>query len=310
MAVPGLEPDLDPVRDVRAAVRACRARDYNMDGIPMFLAPEDLAQKRPGESGTQKNRLVRLAQHYLDELGGEPARAADALEVLAAHHFGSVAREAGGGPFLRAVNFHNTPRARRGVYERQILDLGERFAAVDEAGIHALLSGETPSRAAPGVLPVFYEGYRNNYEVALPLLERAGLRGWFFVVTGFVDAPVEDQYAFGRAHHIGLAEDNRPGERCAMTWDELRDVVARGHVAAAHTATHCAVYSVRTPEDVRRELVEPRERLESELEVEVRTLAWLLGAPYGTHPWAEVAAREAGYRLLFSNTKVQRMAEP
>jgi len=73
---------------------------------------------------------------------------------------------------------------------------------------------------------------------ALPLLERAGLRGWFFIPTSFIEAPVPEQHAFARAHHIGLTDDDQAGGRCAMTWDELRYVVFRGHVVACHTATH------------------------------------------------------------------------
>ena len=92
-----------------------------------------------------------------------------------------------------------------------------------------------------------------------------------------------------------------------MTWDELRDVASRGHVVACHTATHCAISDVRTPEDVQRELVRPRRRLEQELGREVRTLAWLSGAPYGGNDRVDPAVREAGYRLVFSNTKIQRL---
>jgi peptidoglycan/xylan/chitin deacetylase (PgdA/CDA1 family) len=303
-------PPFDPVPDVRAAIWACKTRDYNMEGIPMFLALEDLAQGKSAMPVTGDGPLDDLARHYLDMLGGEPVHAAAAQEVLAAHHFVPAEGEDPGGPLLRAVNFHNTSRDRRGEYERQILELGERFAAIDEAGLHALLSGEGTLLSRPAVLPVLYEGYRNNYEVALPLIERAGLRAWFFVVTGFIDAPVEEQCAFARSHYIGLSGNDRPRERCAMTWDELRDVVARGHVVACHTTTHCAASSISTPDDARRELFHSRERLEEELGTEVQTLAWLLGAPYGEHHRADAGVRAAGYRLVFSNAKIQRIFEP
>jgi peptidoglycan/xylan/chitin deacetylase (PgdA/CDA1 family) len=281
-----------------------------MEGIPMFLALEDLARREPAMPVTGNGLLDDLARHYLDRLGGEPVHAAAAQEVLAAHHFVPADGEDFGGPLLRAVNFHDTSRDRWGKYEHQILDLGERFASIDEAGLHALLSGEGNPPPKPAVLPVLYEGYSNNYEVALPLIERAGLRAWFFVVTGFIDAPVGKQYAFARSHYIGLSGDDRPGERCAMTWDELRDVVARGHVVACHTTTHCAVSSISTPGNARRELLHSRERLEEELGIEVQTLAWLLGSPYGEHDRADAAVREAGYRLIFSNAKIQRISEP
>jgi peptidoglycan/xylan/chitin deacetylase (PgdA/CDA1 family) len=139
------------------------------------------------------------------------------------------------------------------------------------------------------------------------LLERAGLRGWFFIPTSFIDTPVLEQHAFARTHHIGLTGEDRAGDRCAMTWDELRDVVARGHVVACHTATHCAIVDVETREDVQRELAGSHQRLEQELGREVRILAWLSGAPYGENGRVDAAVREEGYRLVFSNTKIQRL---
>ena len=40
---------------------------------------------------------------------------------------------------------------------------------------------------------------------------------------------------------------------------------------------------------------------------EVRILAWLSGAPYGENGRVDAAVREEGYRLVFSNTKIQRL---
>lgn len=39
------------------------------------------------------------------------------------------------------------------------------------------------------VLLTFDDGYRDNYDIAFPVLRRHGLRATFFLVTGFVDAP-------------------------------------------------------------------------------------------------------------------------
>lgn len=287
----------------------------------MFVALEDLALgSRELPAG---GRLGRLAEDYLERLVGgrdriSPGDAATALEVLAAYHFDPVEGESlrtnaaslGGhaaGPLVRAVNFHNTPRARADEIERWLLEAAELFAAVGERELDAMLDGPQGEPGKPLLMPVFYEGYRNNYEVALPMLERAGLRGWFFIPTAFIDTPVGEQYDFTRRHYIGLTGEDYPGKRCAMSWDELREVVARGHVVACHTATHCSIFDLRGPEDVRRELVDSRVRLEEELGVEVRTLAWLLGTSFGEDPRADAAVHAAGYRLVVSGAKIQRL---
>jgi Polysaccharide deacetylase len=310
-----------PVTDLERAILDCKRRDYNLDGIPMYLVLEDPTSD-PAPRSAEGGRLGRLVADYLGRLvaGRDQASLPDvatALEVIAAYHFdpengeapvtGAALGKLATGPLVRTINFHNTIGAHAARLERQLMAAGERFDAVDEDDLDGLLSGRAWHGRKPPLIPVFYEGYRNNYDVALPLLERAGLRGWFFIPTSFIDTPVPEQYAFARAHHIGLTDEDRAGDRCAMTWDELRDVAARGHVVACHTATHCAIVDVGTPEDVQRELVDSRRRLEQELGREVTILAWLSGAPYGENERVDAAVREEGYRLVFSNSKIQRL---
>ena len=211
------------------------------------------------------------------------------------------------GPLVRTLNFHNTPARRAAEYERQLRAAGAWGVGADEDELEALLAGRVRPRR-PVVLPLMFEGYRNHYDVALPLLERAGLRGWFLVPTGFLDAPVAEQAAFAGAHELGLTEDEHGDGRFAMSWDELREVAARGHVIACHTATHTGIDALATPEGVHAELVVPRRRLEDELGVRVRTIAFLWGAAHGDGDPADAAMRAAGYRLVVSNARIQRIA--
>ena len=311
-----------PVADLARAVRACKLRDYNLEGIEMFLALEDDGTASEAGAG----RLGQLAEGYLERLVSGRNRAslddvATALEVLAAYHFDPVRGEdlrtntatlgrLASGTLIRAINFHNTPQALADEVERRLLETGELFSAVGEEDLDALLSGDRPGHLdKPPVMPVFYEGYRNNYDVALPILERAGLRGWFFIPTAFINTPVSEQYDFARSHYLGLTSEDYPGKRCAMSWDELREVVDRGHIIACHTATHCWIPGLRNEEEARRELGDSRRQLEEELGREVRTLAGLLGTSYGEDRRADAFIREAGYRLVVSNTKIQRIPE-
>jgi peptidoglycan/xylan/chitin deacetylase (PgdA/CDA1 family) len=126
------------------------------------------------------------------------------------------------------------------------------------------------------------------------------------VPTGFVDVPEADQHAWGHRHEIAVAPGART--RIAMTWDELRDVVARGHVVAAHTASHCGAADLVDDAAVDRELVAPRRRLEDELGVAVQTVALLWGTPAGRDPVLDAHLRGAGYRFVFANAAIQRLA--
>ncbi len=204
---------------------------------------------------------------------------------------------------VRAVNFHNTPRHRAAEYDRQLGELAERFDSVTEDGLLGFLStGRWPGR--PGVIVALYNGYRNNWDVMRPLLDRHGLAGWFFVVTGYVDCPAAEQLAFGAAHNLATIEGEYPDGRYALSWDEVRALDQAGHVIASHTQSHSRVSD---GDRLRDEILGSQEDFRRGLGRPVRALAWLGGAAFGEDAAADALLREAGYEFLVSNLRVQRV---
>ena len=208
-----------------------------------------------------------------------------------------------------ALNLHHMPAPRTDAYAAQLAELrGVAHRGLDEAGLQALLDGRDHAEdERPIVVPVLYEGYRSSYEVALPLVEALGLTAWLVVPPAFLDTPVAEQAAFAEAHELTPSPDEDP--RVAMTWDELRDVVARGHVVCCHTASHVGHGSIRDEADARRELVASRARLEAELGRPVRTICFVWGPEWGLDPAVDAHVAAAGYELLISNTRIQRLPD-
>lgn len=212
------------------------------------------------------------------------------------------------GSTIRVINYHNTPASRADEYERQLTMAAERFSACTELDVLALFDSGTWHKDAPGVIPVFYEGYVNNFEVALPMVERLGLTAWFFIPSAFLSVPVPQQREFAATHKIGLV--NEGGERVALSWDEVREIEARGHVIASHTRHHTGI-SLDTPDDVlSEEILGSQREFEEQLGHPVRTFAWLYGSEYGSDARADRYVRQAGYELLFSNFRLQRLSHP
>jgi peptidoglycan/xylan/chitin deacetylase (PgdA/CDA1 family) len=212
---------------------------------------------------------------------------------------------AAGAP-IRAVNFHNTPRHRTGDYDRELRLLAERFSTPTEDDLDAFLATGRWPGPRPGVVIALYNGYRNNFDVFRPLLEKHGLRGWFFVATGYVDCPVPDQLAFGAAHTLATIPDEYPDGRYALSWEELRELDRSGHVIASHTRSHSRV-SGTDAAALESEIVGAQEDFRRGLGRPVRAFAWLMGAPYGENPLADRAVDRAGYDFLFSNFRIQRL---
>ncbi len=209
------------------------------------------------------------------------------------------------GPMIRAVNFHSTPRARAGEYEEQLKRLSRSFSSVNEDELDLYLATGRWNKSKPGVIIAIYEGYRNGYDVLLPLLERYGLIGWFFVITGFVKAPPAEQLAFAGSHSIYMATREYADGRYALSWSELREI-DRKHVVACHTRSH--IFLAPLDSAAREsEIVGSHRDLVEHLGHPVRSFASFGGPPYGQGPSTDRLVDNAGFQFVFSNLKIHRL---
>ncbi|WP_321991162.1 polysaccharide deacetylase family protein [Marispirochaeta aestuarii] len=104
----------------------------------------------------------------------------------------------------------------------------------------------------------FDDGTLDQYAVAAPELDKRGIRGTFFVVTGFVDR--------------GAWQDG-PFLRRLFSWEQARDLAWRGHEVASHTVHHIDLAA--HPAEAAEELSRSRERLMDELPwVPAVSLGW------------------------------------
>lgn len=216
------------------------------------------------------------------------------------------ALDAARAPVIRAVNFHNTPRVREAELARQVAQLARDFSSVNEAELDDFLATGRWTKAKPGVLIAVYEGYRNGYDVMRPLLERHGLIGWFFVITGFINAPVAEQFAFAAGHDIDMeTREYEADGRYAMTWEEIRDL-SRRHVIASHTRSHVSLATLDA-EEREREIVGAQRDFVRQLGHPVRCFVSLGGPAYGENPATDRLIDIAGYQMVISNLRIQRL---
>ncbi|MGC5395221.1 polysaccharide deacetylase family protein [Streptomyces sp. DT20] len=211
------------------------------------------------------------------------------------------------GQFLRVVNYHNTPLSWKDELVAELRGYAREFDSVTVADLEHFSGTGVWHKERPGLLPVFYEGYRDNYEVAAAACEEAGITGWFFVCTAFVDTPVEEQYDYALAHRIKLVPENPRAERIAMSWAEVAELHRRGHVVTPHTASHALARTVRTEADIEREVIEPKRRMDRATGGSALCTAWLEGTDWTGEPAADQALLDAGYRYVFGNTVVRRL---
>ena len=222
-----------------------------------------------------------------------PQRATEMQALFATH------------PVIRAVNFHNSPRVQAEQFDRQLAGYSELFTSVNQDELDAYLTDGTWTKPKPGLIVSVYEGYRNGYDVLLPLLEKHGFIGWFFVITGFINSPVKEELPYALSHEIDMLTREYADGRYALTWDELRHIDQK-HVVACHTRSH-QLLAPMSPGMLREEIVGSQDQFRKHLGHPVRAFVSLTGPAYGEHPATDRLVDAAGFDFVFSNFRIQRI---
>lgn len=163
------------------------------------------------------------------------------------------------------------------------------------------------------VLITFDDGYLDNYVYAFPILERFGLHGVIFAVTGWIgEGPPRSHAGMGRS--VVLPECLNPGERetviaegrvdaMMLRWSEIKAMEASG-VMEAHSHTHSHIHWDRQYLDpcvrvarLEEDLVRSRAALRDHLGRDSRHLCW----PFGYYEAGfNETAEKAGFSARYS----------
>lgn len=155
-------------------------------------------------------------------------------------------------------------------------DFEAQLALLKALGYHSVTVGEIAAaldgKAALPERPValtFDDGWREQYDVAFPILQRHGMRATFFISTSFVGYPR------------------------FMTWEELAELRDAGMEITSHGRKHINLADA-DDQDAWREIVRSKEALEEKLGVSVVSFAY----PYGGYRRGLPAMVErAGYPI-------------
>ncbi|MEI7765680.1 MAG: polysaccharide deacetylase family protein [bacterium] len=119
------------------------------------------------------------------------------------------------------------------------------------------------------VVLAFDDGWKSQYQYAIPILEKYNFTATFFIITSYTD----NNY------------------KAYMSWDDLKDLVAHDFDIESHTKNHPILTKV-TAKQLAIELTESKKILEEKLKIKVTTLAY---PNYMQNSTVRSAVKLAGY---------------
>lgn len=209
--------------------------------------------------------------------------------------------------YIRVVNYHNTNPVDAGRFEAEIKYFSEHFVPVTLKDLGKFFETKVWPYDKPGLIPAIFEGFRNHYDVMLPILDKYHFTGWFYLPGFFMDVPVPEQLAFSEEHDLNVSDPELyPDQRVALNWDEVREISLR-HEICCHTGNHFEITKETSEEDMQREIVTAKRHLEEKIGREVEVFCWLYGEEYHYNEKAHKFLKEAGYKYVVSNLKLERI---
>jgi peptidoglycan/xylan/chitin deacetylase (PgdA/CDA1 family) len=225
-----------------------------------------------------KNGLYRTLGEAWEAVPGMGGRAEPRLRVLMYHKVND-----------RPENPVTVPTRLFAQQMVQLRELGYTVVGLD-AVLASYESGEPlPPRSA---LITFDDGYRDNLENAVPILQKHSYPAVMFVPIGFLDGtrrlPHEERLAAR-----GLV--NR-----TVGWDDLAAVEAAGIRVESHGISHRPLAGLDIDEAAE-EIMLSKLRLEARLGRPVQAFAYAKGAEAHYDPVHVSLLRQAGYALAFTS---------
>jgi len=203
-----------------------------------------------------------------------------------------------GKKYIRSIFYHDTPPEHASMFEEHMKFLKKHYYPVSLLELRKFLNSGEWDKDKPGLLISFDDGLRSNYDVAVPIMERYGFKGWHFVPSMVLDLEDSKQLEFGEQHSI-FTSVNYTDHRIFLSLKEVKELEKRGHVIGSHTKTHQRMPSSTSERLLKEEIVDSKRMLEDYLGHDVESFCWVGGEEENYSKFAADLIRSTKYNFSF-----------
>lgn len=181
--------------------------------------------------------------------------------------------------YVKVLMYHHISESKQELFKRQIQFLTSQYNFLTPLQFQEFSEGKS-SFSSVSLLITFDDGFKSNRVVAEKILDPLDIKGIFFVPTGFIGLQdtqkrnefIVQQIYDGHANISKISSDMEP-----LTWEDLKYLLAQGHVIGSHGRNHRRLSSIHSQQDLHDEIIESGNILEEKLGIPITCFAYPFG---------------------------------
>lgn len=181
--------------------------------------------------------------------------------------------------YVKILMYHHIPESKQELFKRQIQFLASHNKFLTPIQFQEFLQ-EKYRISGTNLLLTFDDGFKSNRIVAEEILHPLDIKGIFFVPTGFIglqDTQKRNEFIVQQIYGGHASSSRISFDMEALTWEDLKYLLAQGHVVGSHGRNHRRLSSIHSQEDLHDEIIESGNILEEKLGIPITCFAYPFG---------------------------------